>query len=264
MRYTYQYLVLEADGRVTTDKEQIDSSNWMDYLRANQDRYGNLHEYIEASLASLPADSPLVAADIAGQIDEIFRTQEPTAVFQFAMYCWDAFNAGRLSASAWAAVLGTAWTCGERAMLDHIPLSSATVVRMFEAADKATLFRVGTGREDWNDYLASLPEQIPVFRGITTGLKYRETGLCWTLNPEKAKQYSGQNVRNLNDIPGVVHALVPRTAILAVFGKGDELILDPAASREQQQSTYLSGPGLTKFRQNWKKWKAEEKKRQKA
>lgn len=264
MRYTYQYLVLEADGRVTTDKEQIDSSNWLDYLRANQERYGNLHEYIEASLASLPADTPLVAADITAQIDETFRTHQPTAVFQFAMYCWDAFNDGRLSASAWGAILGTAWNCGERAMLDHVPLSSALVVRLFEAADKDTLFRAGTGREDWSDFLASLPEQIPVYRGITTALKHRETGLCWTTNPGKAKQYSGQNVRNLNDIPGILSALVPRSAILAAFGQGDELLLDPGAPREQLQNNYLSGAGLNKFRQNWKKWKAAEKKRQPA
>lgn len=264
MRHTYQYLAIEHDGRVTTDKEQIDSATWLDYLRTHQDRYGNLHEYIAASLANLPAETPLVAADMAGQIDEIFRTQEPTAVFQFAMYCWDAFNAGRLSAGAWGAVLGTAWGCGERAMLDHVPLSSALIVRMFEAADKAMLFRVGTGREDWDDYLAALPERIPVYRGVTTATKYGETGLCWTTQPEKAKQFSGQNVRNLTDIPGVLHAIVPKTAVLAVFGQGDELVLDPTAPKEALQSSYLSGPGLSKFRQNWKKWKAEAKKRQEA
>lgn len=262
MRYTYQYLAIEHDGRVTTDKEQIDSATWLDYLRANRDRYGNLHEYIAAALASLPADNPLVAADIAGQIDEIFHAQEPTAVFQFAMYCWDAFNAGRLSAAAWGAVLGTAWRCGERAMLDHVPLSGALIVRMFKAADQATLFRVGTGRADWDDYLAALPERIPVYRGVTTATKHSETGLCWTTQAEKAKQFSGQNVRNLTDIPGVLHALVPRTALLAAFGQGDELVLDPAVPKEAVHSSYLSGPGLSKFRQNWKKWKAEVKKRQ--
>ena len=48
MRYTYQYLVLEANGRVTTDKEQIDASAWLDYLAAHTDLYGNLGEFVTA------------------------------------------------------------------------------------------------------------------------------------------------------------------------------------------------------------------------
>lgn len=261
MRYTYQYLVLEANGRVTTDKEQIDASAWLDYLAAHTDRYGNLGEFVTAALAALPTQDPLVASAITADIDELFCTQQPTAVFQFAMYCWEEFRAGRLSAQAWSAVLGTAWDCGERAMLDHIPLNSAQVVQMFEAADKDTLFRVTARRDDWASFFAGLPDLIPVYRGITTALKYRENGLCWTTLSEKAKQLSGQNVKTADDIPGVVAALVPKTAVLAFFGQGDELVINPAIAKEHQETHYLSGTGLSKFRQNWKKWQAAEKKR---
>ena len=103
MRYTYQYLVLEANGRVTTDKEQIDASAWLDYLAAHTDRYGNLGEFVTAALAALPTQDPLVASAITADIDEMFCTQQPTAVFQFAMYCWEELQAGRLSAQAWSA-----------------------------------------------------------------------------------------------------------------------------------------------------------------
>lgn len=261
MRYTYQYRVLEHDRRVTTDKEPIDASTWLDYLAANAERYGNLGEFVTAALAALPTQDPLVGSAITADIDEMFCTQQPTAVFQFAMYCWEECRAGRLSAQAWSAILGTAWGCGERAMLDHIPLSSAQIVQMFEAADKETLFRVTARRDDWASFFAGLPDLIPLYRGITTAMKYRENGLCWTTLSDKAKQLSGQNVRTANDIPGVVAALVPKTAVLAFFGQGDEMVINPAIAREHEETHYLSGTGLSKFRQNWKKWQAAEKKR---
>lgn len=259
MRYTYQYLVIEHDGRVTTDKEQIDAATWLDYLQAHTDRYGNLHEFVTASLAALPNENPLVAGAIANQIDEIFCTQEPTAVFQFAMHCWEAVQAGTFSAESWGAVLATAWECGERAMLDHIPLSTSLVVRMFAAADAESLYRVSASKEDWAAHLAGLPDEIPLFRGITAAMKHHENGLCWTTDPNKAKQFAAQNTRKLDDIPGVLHARVPKSAILAVFGQGDELVINPAIAKINLQSSYLSGSALSKFRQNWKKWKAADK-----
>ena len=49
--------------------------------------------------------------------------------------------------------------------------------------------------------------------------------------------------------------------MLAFFGQGDELLINPAIAKEHQETHYLSGTGLSKFRQNWKKWQAAEKKR---
>jgi len=52
-----------------------------------------------------------------------------------------------------------------------------------------------------------------------------------------------------------------QSAVLAFFGQGDELVINPAIAKEHQETHYLSGTGLSKFRQNWKKWQAAEKKR---
>lgn len=261
MLITYQYPALNRDGRLTLEREKIDAARWLDYLQANTERYGNLHEFVSAGLAAIPAGDPLIAASIATQIDETFRQNEPTVVFQFVMHCWHLFKQGMLPAGAWAAALATGWQSGERAMLDNVPLPEALVVEMFAAADPEALFRAGASRQDWAAYYAGLPEKIDVYRGVTTALKHQDKGLSWTTSAEQAKQFSGRNVRQAAEIPGVIHAQVPKSALLAVFDVADEVVLNPAIAKENLSTNYLSGSGLTKFRQNWKKWKAEEAKR---
>lgn len=262
MIYTYKCSVLERDGRIANETEKIDSTTWLDYLKANTGRYGNLHDFIESSFADLKQNSnPLIAAAIASQIDEIFQDKEPTVVFQYAMYCWDAFKAGEIPAGAWGAALAHAWQSGQRSMLDSVALSEALVVRMFAAADKEALFRVGASRKGWEEYIAALPETVDAFRGISTGTKHMENGLSWTLDVEEAKKFSGRNVQTERDIPGVLLARIPRQAILAVFEPGQEIVVDPAFPKQEIRTNFLSGTGLTKFRQNWKKWKAEEARR---
>jgi hypothetical protein len=261
MIYTYKYSVLERDGRLTHEAEKIDSTNWLDYLKANTGRYGNLHEFIESSFPALKQENPLIAASIATQIDEIFQDKEPTAVFQYTMYCWDAFTTGEIPAGAWAAAFAHAWQSGQRSMLDSISLSQALVVRMFEAADKEALFRVGANRKDWDEYFAALPETVEIYRGISTATKHMEDGLSWTLSVEEAKKFSGLNVQTERDIPGVLLARIPKEAILALFEPGQEVIINPSVPKQEIRTNFLSGTGLTKFRQNWKKWKADEAKR---
>ena len=258
MIYTYKHTVLERDGRMASETEKIDSANWLDYLKANQERYGNLHEFVESSMQAIKAENPLIAASVAMQIDETFRDREPTAVFQYAMHCWNAFKAGEISAEAWGAVLAQAWQSGQRSMLDSVALSEALVIRMFEAADKEALFQVGASRKGWGEYLATLPEEIAVFRGISTGSKQMENGFCWTLDAEEAKKYSGHNVQTAQDIPGILQARIPKQALLAVFDIGQAVVVNPAVAKAEVKTNFLSGAGLAKFRQNWKKWKAEE------
>lgn len=261
MLYTYRYNVLERNGKVVKETEKIDAAGWLDYLKAHTDRYGNLHEFIESSFPDLNRENPLIAASVAGQIDDIFGDREPTAVFQFTLYCWEALLADRIPAGAWAAALATAWQCGERSMLDHVLLDQALVIRMFQAADREALFRVGASLKDWDTYFGTLPENVTIYRGISTGNREMENGLSWTLDPERAKYFAGHNVRVASEIPGVIHAVVPREAILAVFEPGQELVVNPDFPKQQVTTNFLNGPGLAKFRQNWKKWKADEAKR---
>ena len=142
-----------------------------------------------------------------------------------------------------------------KALYDNFPVAKA----VFEAADAESLYRVSASKEDWAAHLAGLPDEIPLFRGITAAMKHHENGLCWTTDPNKAKQFAAQNTRKLDDIPGVLHARVLKSAVLAVFGMGDELVINPAIAKINLQSSYLSGSALSKFRQNWKKWKAADK-----
>lgn len=261
MIYTYHRRMLEADGRIVKESEKIDSAGWLDYLQANTDRYGNLHEYIAAAFPAIKTGDPLVAASIAAQIDEIFGEREPTAILQYTLYCWDAFKAGEISAAAWGAALALAWQNGDPSMLDSVSLSEALVVRMFEAADREALFRIATGRQNRDEFFAALPEQMVIYRGISTASKHMENGFSWTLDPEEAKRCSARNVRNASDIPGVLHAVVARDAVLAVFDAGQEVVIHPEVPKENLTRNFLSGTGLTKFRQNWKKWQGEEAKK---
>lgn len=258
MLYTYKFNVLEADGRIVRESEKINATDWLAYLQTNTGRYGNLHEFITAALPAMKGENPLLAASVARQLDDSFGDSEPTVVCQFALYCWQLFKAGEIPAGAWAAALAIAWQSGERSMLDTVALSEALVVRMFEAADKEALFRAGASRKDWDSYFAALPEQIEVYRGITTALKHAENGFSWTLNPEQAKHFSGRNVQKAKEIPGVICARVPKMAVLALFDQAEEVVLNPAVSKEIVQTSFLNGTGLNKFRQNWKKWQAEE------
>lgn len=261
MLYTYKFDVLEADGRIVREREKINAADWLTYLQTTTERYGNLHEFIAAALPAMKGENPLLAASVARQLDDTFGDSDPTVVCQFAMYCWHLFKAAEISAGAWAAVLAIAWQSGERSMLDTVALSETLVVRMFEAADKEVLFRAGASRKDWEAYFAALPEQLEVYRGITTALKHAENGFSWTLHSEQAKHFSGRNVQKANEIPGVICAQVPKTAILAMFDQGEEVLLNPVVAKKIVQTSFLSGTGLSKFRQNWKKWQAEERSR---
>lgn len=258
MTYTYRYSYLDSEGRLRTDSEKIGAENWLAYLQANDERYGNLGEYITASFPALKAENPLVAAAIAGQLDETFRDNEPTVVFQFLMYCWSAFKTGEIPAGAWAAALAGSWQCGQRALLDHVALAESLVIRMFRAADPEALFRVGASRKNWDEYYAALPERIDIYRGISSGSKFKENGLCWTTDPEEAKRFAARNVTTATQIPGVIHARVPKPALLAVFDIAQAVVIDPTVAKEDLSTNFLSGPGLNKFRQNWKKLRAEE------
>ncbi|MEY2631748.1 MAG: hypothetical protein RIR00_402 [Pseudomonadota bacterium] len=261
MIYTYRHCELTADGRISKHSEKIDASQWLAYLEANSERYGNLHEFVRAAWPALNQDNPLVAASIGQQIDESFHEHEPTAVFQFTMYCWQAFKNGEIPAGAWGAALAQAWQTRQGNLLGGVALSEALVIRMFEAADKEALFRVGASRKEWDNWYAGLPEQIEIFRGVSTGSAHQENGFSWTTDPNEAKQCAGRNVETAQQIPGVIRASVAKTAILAAFEPGQELIIHPGATKSELSSNFLSGSGLSKFRQNWKKWQQAEQQR---
>ena len=235
MIYTYRYTFLENSGRIRTDSEKIDADQWLTYLQANAARYGNLHDYVVASLKAIQEDDPLIAAAVVAEIDDTYRDGEPTAAFQFLMYCWTAFKAGEISAAAWAAALASAWQSGQRSLPDGVALAENLLLRMFRSADREALFQVGA-----------------------SGSKFQENGLSWTTSPEEAKKFAARQVSTATQIPGVIRAQVPGSAILAVFDFAQEVVVDPTIPKENVSTNFLNGSGLTKFRQNWKKLQAEE------
>jgi hypothetical protein len=261
MKYTYHFNVLAANGRITQESEKIDATTWLESLRTDTERYGNLYEFITAGLEAARRDNPLLAASLAQQLDEACREADPTLLFQFTLYCWHAFKAGQIPAGAWAAVLANAWQAEGRAMLDHVSLPLALVLDMFSAADREALFRVGASRKDWDAYYAALPDEIDIYRGITTGMKHLEDGLSWTTNANHAREFSGRNVRTASEIPGVIHARVPKQALLATLDIRDEVVIDPRIPKLNPSTQYLSGTGLIKFRKNWKKWQEAQEER---
>jgi hypothetical protein len=261
MKYTYHFNVLAPNGRITQESEKIDATTWLDALRTDTERYGNLYEFISGGLEAANRDNPLLAASLAKQLDEACRDADPTLLFQFTMSAWHTFKNGNMPAGSWAAILATAWQAEERSMLDHVSLSQAQIIDMFKAAEREALFRVGASRKDWDAFYAELPEEIDIFRGITTDMKYQEDGLSWTTNANQAREFSGRNVRSATEIPGVIQARVPKQALLAMFDIRDEVVIDPRVPKLNVKTHYLSGTGLIKFRKNWKKWQEAQEER---
>lgn len=261
MRYTYHYRVVAADGRISKASEQIAAADWLNDLQTARERYGNLGEFVAAAFPALNGDDPLVAAALVHQIDDLFHAQEPTAVAQFLLYCWSEFTAGRIGAAAWGAALGAAWPACERSLLDTVSLSEAQCLQMFAAAEPEALFRAGAGRKDWAAFLAAQPESLLLYRGVSTGSRYFANGLCWTFDPERAKLHAAHQVRQSSDIPGVIQARIAKSAVLAAFDDAAALVVDPRVSKQVLSTSYLSGSALHKFRQNWKKWQADERER---
>lgn len=254
MNFTYRATRVDrSTNRFRNNTYTLDTDTWLDHIRRDeQGAYGNSAELVERHI--LP---PMEA----GRLDELhavlfnlhnqWRQHNAMTIFEFAMYAWAGYKAGRFSADAWATVLAIAWQSGSRGMMAATKLQQAQVVEMFRAATRKTLLSMGEFEdEDLNDQYESLPDTFQVFRGVSTGLDHFENGFSWTLDPQQAPTFAALNCQNKKEIPGYVLAVVRKEAVLGMFSYEKEVVIDPTVPKVDVQKYFLRGKELRDFHRN--------------
>lgn len=260
MKYSYRMTRAHRQtGRIENFRRVIETDGWKDFIRTQPAYYGNTGDIVETELW------PLVERDDGVGLCRLlthyylqWKKTSPSIIFEFAMFMWEEFKAGRISPSVWAGTLGAAWQSGERGMMACVVISPSTVVKMFKSAPLKTLHD-GTkfDDDDLHSRYESLPEAFAVYRGVSTGINNHEDGFSWTTDQEQAATFSILNCHSKREIPGVISALVPREAVLALFSFEKEVVVDPTVPKLAVEKSFLRGSELRKFHRRFNVEKAQ-------
>lgn len=255
MKFTYRATLVDRKaGRLKNTKEIIDTETWLERI-ANPAHYlyGNSKEVIEKNLTPYARDESVeVFSAMLFQTYEAWRKVNVIILFEYAMYMWAEFNAGRISSKVWAAVLAVAWQSGARGMMACVVLTAAQVRAMFKAADIHTLHQLGSLQgEDLNELHNSLPDTFTVYRGVSTGISHFEDGLSWTRDIEEPIRFAVLNCQNKKEIPGFITATIRKEAVLALFSFESEVVVDPAVPKLEVKKEFLRGSELRKFHKQY-------------
>jgi hypothetical protein len=133
-------------------------------------------------------------------------------------------------------------------MLATVKLSQAQVIEMFKAAPIQVIHKIvsHSGHDVQAEYDA-LPETLDVARGVSTGIDHYENGFSWTTDAEEVIKFAALNCQTKKEIPGFIHATVPKSAILAMFSFENEVVLDPTVKKLKVQKHFLRGSELRQF-----------------
>lgn len=169
-------------------------------------------------------------------------------VFEFAMFMWAEFKAGRISSKVWATVLAVAWQSGSRGMLACVVLNANQVREMFKAADFRTLLHYASFQdEDMNEVYDSLPDTLTVYRGVSTGISHFEDGFSWTRDPREPFRFAALNCQTKKEIPGFLTATIKKESVLALFSFEGEVVVDPNVPKPTVDKHFLRGTELRQF-----------------
>ena len=252
MLFTYRATMVNREtGRVENVGTTVDTDKWFDFMRKDErGLYGNSADLVEQHLIPLLSGDDLEAiSNAVFQLYEGWRPRNKIVIFQLAMFVWAGYRAGRYSADVWATVFAFAWQSGSRGMLAATKLTQSQVIEMFKAAPRHTLLRMGEFEgEDLNRDYDALPEQIQVFRGVSTGIDHFEDGFSWTLDVAQCMTFAALNCQNKKEIPGFVLATIPKQAILAMFSYENEVVVDPTVPKIEVAKRFLRGKELRDFR----------------
>lgn len=251
MKFTYRSTQVDpTTERFRNHTYTLDTETWLDHVRRGErGPYGNAADLIEQHvLALLQAGRLEELHAVVFKLYEQWRQHNAMLIFEFAMYVWAGFKAGRYTADVWATVLSIAWPSGSRGMMAAVALRQAQVVEMFRAAPRRTLLSMSEfDGDDLNAQYDSMPESFQVFRGVSTGLDHFEDGFSWTLEPGQAPTFAALNCQNKKEIPGYVLAVVPKEAVLALFSYEREVVVDPTLPKLEVQKYFLRGKELRDF-----------------
>jgi hypothetical protein len=255
VKFTYRATLVDRTlGRLKNTKKVIDTESWLERISdpANY-LYGNSKEIIERNLAPYARDESVeMFSSMLLHTYEAWRKVNVTILFEYAMYMWAEFNAGRISNKVWAAVLGVAWQSGARGMMACVVLTSAQVKAMFKAADLRTLHSLVKWKdEDLNALYANLPDTFTVYRGVSTGISHFEDGLSWTRDIRELLRFAVLNCHNKKEIPGFIIATIRKEAVLALFSFEQEVVVDPFVTKIDVQKEFLRGTELRKFHKQY-------------
>jgi len=251
MKYSYRMTrANKATGRVENFRLEVETDGWREHIRnANRTYYSNTADIIDQIVwPFVEAEKPneLCAALVHYYLQ--WKKTSPSIIFEFAMYMWREFQAGRVSADVWAATLAAAWQSGERGMMACVVMSPALVIKMFRSAPLKTLHEAARFKDDdLHGRYESLPEAFTVYRGVSTGINNHEDGFSWTTDQEQAATFSILNCHTKKEIPGVISALVPKEAVLALFSFEKEVVVDPTVPKLAVEKSFLRGSELRQF-----------------
>jgi hypothetical protein len=252
VNFTYRATMVDrATGRLKNIKTVIDTETWQERITnpAYAHLYGNTKEVIEGNLDPYKNDGDVETFYAAlMQTYEAWKKANIVILFEYAMYMWAEFNAGRISSKVWAAVLGVAWQSGARGMMACVVLTASQVKAMFKAADLETLHNlVGWKGEDLNKTYANLPDTLTVYRGVSTGIEHFEDGLSWTRDMREPLRFAVLNCQTKKEIPGFITATIRKEAVLALFSFEQEVVVDPSVPKVEVRKEFLRGNELRKF-----------------
>lgn len=251
MKFTYRATLVDRQtGRVRNTTTTIDTDTWLDRIAdpAHQ-LYGNALEMVQKNLAPYARDE-----EVDNFSAMYFRTYEGwrefnvVLVFEYAMYMWAEYKAGRISSMVWAAVLSVAWQAGARGMMACVVLSAEEVRQMFLAADRHTLLNHSSSEdEDMNELYESLPETFTVYRGVSTGIDHFEDGFSWTRDVNEPLRFAKLNCQSKKEIPGFITTTIRKEAVLGLFAFEGEVVVDPAVPKSNVRKEFLRGNELRRF-----------------
>lgn len=252
MIFTYRSTLVEsANGRAKNVATPIDTEKWLEWLKADRlGLYGNTAAIVEEQiLPALESENFDELASLVNNYDQEWYQVNKLIIFELAMFVWAGFKSGKYSADTWATVFSVAWQSGARGMMAGVKLSQAQVVEFFKAAPMHRIHSAAEFEgEDLNVLYASLPDEIELYRGVSTGIDHFENGFSWTRDLQEAVNFSAMNCHSKKEIPGIVTAIVPKSAVLAMFSYEGEVVVDPTVKKIKVQREFLKGTALKNFR----------------
>ena len=232
----------------------IDTDNWLEVLRQDKfGAYGNSADLIEQNvLPLLETDKFDELFTFVNHFDQQWYQKNKLIIFELAMYVWAGFKAGKYSADTWATVFSVAWQSGSRGMMAGVKLTQTQVLEFFKAAPRNRIQSMAEFQgEDLNAEYEALPESFLVYRGVSTGIDHYENGFSWTRNTDEVMKFAALNCHSRKEIPGIVHAVIRKEAVLALFSYEGEVVVDPTVDKLEVNTYFLQGKELRNFHKNF-------------
>lgn len=156
------------------------------------------------------------------QVSDIFRLMNKAYIMNFLKYA-----AKYMSDADLGLVLEEFWKKIEQISLDT-SISGRDIISWFRRADKTVLMT-----EKERDTLRNMPDEIRIYRGVTSHNRSRKKAFSWSLNKQTAEWFAGRFKTGTGEIWTRV---IPKERILCYFdGNEQEVIVNLYGDNEKFQ-----------------------------